>query len=42
MSIALPLAELWGVEWLWWPQIVGLLIVIGLIVFWIMYRRRQM
>jgi hypothetical protein len=42
MSTALPLAELWGVEWLFWWQIPLLLILIGLVVFLIMYRRRQM
>ena len=42
MSIPLPLAELWGIEWLFWWQIPLLLILIGLIVFLVMYRRRQM
>ena len=42
MSIAFPLAELFGIEWLFWWQIPALLVLIGLVVFLIMYRRRQM
>ena len=41
MSIPMPLAEWLGVEWLYWWQLPLLLILIGLIVFLIMYRRRQ-
>jgi hypothetical protein len=40
MSISLPLA-LWGQEWLFWWQIPLALILVGLVVFLIMYRRRQ-
>ncbi len=38
----LPLAELFGIEWLYWWQIPLLLILVGLIIFLVMYRRRQM
>jgi hypothetical protein len=41
MSSLLPLAKLWGIEWLYWWQIPLLLILIGLIVFLVMYRKRQ-
>jgi hypothetical protein len=41
MSSPLPLAALWGIGWLFWWQIPLALILIGLIVFLVMYRRRQ-
>jgi cytochrome c-type biogenesis protein CcmH/NrfF len=41
MFSALPLAEWLGVEWLYWWQPVALLVLIGLVVFLVMYRRRQ-
>ena len=41
MSNVLPLADLWGIEWLFWWQIPLLLILVGLIVFLVIYRRRQ-
>ena len=37
----LPLAELWGIEWLFWWQLPLALVLVGLIVFLVMYRRRQ-
>jgi cytochrome c-type biogenesis protein CcmH/NrfF len=42
MTTPLPLAELFGVGWLFWWQIPLLLLLIGLIVFLVWYRRRQM
>lgn len=36
-----PLA-LFGISWLFWWQLPLLLILVGLIVFLVMYRRRQM
>ena len=42
MMEAAPLAALWGISWLWWWQIPLFLLVAVLIVFWVMYRRRQM
>ena len=42
MSIPVPMAELLGIEWLFWWQLPLLLILIGLIVFLVWYRRRQM
>ena len=36
------LAALWGIEWLDWWQPLLMLIAIGLIVFLVLYRRRQM
>jgi len=42
MSMIMPIAELWGLEWLYWWQLpmVGLLVV--LLFFWRMYRNKQM
>lgn len=42
MSSPLPLAEMFGQEWLFWWQIPLALILVGLIIFLVMYRRRQM
>jgi len=42
MSSPLPLAMLWGQEWLYWWQIPLLILLIALIIGWVMYRRRQM
>ena len=42
MSSPLPLAEFLGIEWLFWWQIPLALVLVGLVVFLIMYRRRQM
>ncbi len=42
MVSALPLAELWGISWLFWWQPIALVALILLIIFWVMYRRRQM
>ena len=36
------LAELGGIDWLYWWQIPLFLLMIALVVFWVMYRRRQM
>lgn len=36
------LAEFLGIEWLFWWQPLALLVLIGLIVFWLQYRKRQM
>lgn len=41
MASVIPLAKIWG-EWIHWWQIVLLLVMIALIVFWTMYRRKQM
>ena len=37
----LPLAELFGIEWLFWWQLPLVLVVAVLIIFLVMYRRRQ-
>jgi len=42
MMEAVPLAKLWGITWLWWWQVPLFLLVAVLVVFWVMYRRRQM
>ncbi len=43
MTSVMPLAKIWGEGgWIHWWQIVLLLAVIALIVFWTMYRRKQM
>jgi hypothetical protein len=42
MSIMAPLAELFGIEWLYWWQIPLLGVLVGLIFFLVWYRRRQM
>lgn len=42
MLIAAPLAELFGIEWLFWWQFPLLLVLAGLIGFLVWYRRRQM
>ncbi len=36
------LAELWGVEWLYWYQPVLLIVLVVIIVAWMIYRRKQM
>jgi len=36
------LAELFGIEWLYWWQIPLLVLLIALVAFWVMYRRKQM
>ena len=41
MMEAAPLAELWGISWLWWWQLPLFALVIALVVFWVVYRRRQ-
>ena len=41
MSNPMPLAELFGITWLFWWQIPLLLILVGLIVFLVLYRRSQ-
>ena len=38
----LPLAELWGFEWLYWWQIPMVLLLIALIIFWKVYRSKTM
>ncbi len=40
MANVMPLALLGG--WVQWWQIVLLIVLIALIVFWVMYRRKQM
>jgi len=41
MLSPLPLAELWGIEWLFWWQLPLVLVLVGLIAFLVIYRRRQ-
>ncbi len=38
----LPLAALWGIEWLYWWQLPMLGLLILLIIFWKVYRSKQM
>ena len=42
MSSPLPLAEFLGVEWLFWWQLPLVLLLVALVVFWRIYRNRQM
>jgi len=42
MSSPAMLAELFGIEWLYAWQIPLVLLLIALIVFWVIYRRKQM
>ena len=42
MMEAAPLAEFLGISWLFWWQVPLFLLVVVLIVFWVVYRRRQM
>ncbi len=42
MLTSAPLAELWGIQWLFWWQIPLLIVLIVLIIFWRIYRNRQM
>jgi cytochrome c-type biogenesis protein CcmH/NrfF len=41
-TMSTPLAELWGIEWLFWWQIPLLLVLIGLIWFLVWNKKRQM
>ena len=41
MVNVIPLAKIWGV-WINWWQIVLLIVLAVLIMFWMMYRRKQM
>lgn len=38
----MPVAELWGKEWLFWWQIPLLALLIVLLIAWKMYRNKQM
>ncbi len=40
--MAMPLAELWGIDWLYWWQIPMIILLIALIIFWKIYRSKQM
>ena len=40
--MSMPLAELWGITWLYWWQLVLIVLLIGLILFWKKYRDKQM
>jgi hypothetical protein len=42
MVLPPPLAELFGIPWLYWYQPLLLIALIALIVFWKMYRNKQM
>ncbi len=42
MTSPLPIAELFGIEWLWWWQIPLFLLLIGIIIAYVIYRRRQL
>jgi hypothetical protein len=42
MICSQPLADLWGISWLYWYQPLLLVALIALIVFWKMYRNKQM
>ena len=42
MSMPMPIAELWGMTWLYWWQIPMLLLLVALLIFWKMYRNKQM
>ena len=35
------LAELFGIEWLYWYQPVLLIVLVGIIIFWLQYRKKQ-
>ena len=40
--MAMPLAELLGIDWLYWWQLPLILLLVALIVFWRIYRNKQM
>ena len=42
MSTLLPLATMFGVKWMYWWQIPLVIIVVALIVFLKMYKKKQM
>jgi len=42
MYMSMPLAELFGITWLYWWQLVLIVLLVGLIIFWKKYREKQM
>ena len=40
--MSMPMAELWGITWLSWWQLVLVVLLAGLIMFWKKYRDKQM